>query len=120
MRHVAKMPIKHETKPNALLASEQHAECFILHIGRARPCFNCFKEFTYECLVKAYPFQVSPDRQLRWLNYVTGIHHLVSLFTIRFSYLAVLYCNIALQMHFPCYMMNIALIFALILPHKFF
>ena len=51
--------IKHEAKPNALLASRQRAECFILHIARARPCFNCSKELTHERLVKAYPFQVA-------------------------------------------------------------
>ena len=32
---MAEMPIKHEAKPNALLASRQHAEPFILHIARA-------------------------------------------------------------------------------------
>ena len=51
------MPIKHKAKLSALLASRQHTECFILHIARARPYFNCFKELTHECLVKAYLFQ---------------------------------------------------------------
>ena len=31
------MPIKHEAKPSALLASRKCAECFILRIARARP-----------------------------------------------------------------------------------
>ena len=42
---------------SALLESRQHAKCFILHIPRARPCLNCFKDLTKECLVKAYPFE---------------------------------------------------------------
>ena len=62
------MPINHEEKSSALLALRQHAECFILHIARARPCFNCFKEFTHERLVKAYLFQLLPIRQLRHLG----------------------------------------------------
>ena len=57
MRHAAEMPIKHEAKPSALLVLKQFAKCYILCIGRARPCFNYFKELTHECLVKAYPFQ---------------------------------------------------------------
>ena len=28
---------------DALLATKQRVECFILCIARARPCFNCFK-----------------------------------------------------------------------------
>ena len=48
---------KHAAKLSSLLASRQHTMCFILHIARARSCFNCFKELTHECLVKAYPFQ---------------------------------------------------------------
>ena len=55
--------IKHEAKLSALLASRQCAECFILCIARARPCFNCFKELTHERLVEG-PFQVLPIRQL--------------------------------------------------------
>ena len=62
------MPIKHETKPIALLALSQHTECFIVCIARARPCLKCFKELTYEHLVKAYPFQLLPIRQLRHLE----------------------------------------------------
>ena len=131
------MPIKHEAKPSALLALRQCAKCFILCIARARPCFNCFKELTHERLVKAYPFQsinrppMSSRVRRFWtifyanasvnmliLAKLTGIHHLVSLFTIRFSYLTMLYCNIALQTYFWCYMANIAPIFALILPRK--
>ena len=50
---VTEMPIKHEAKLSALLASMQHAKCFILRIARARPCFNCRKELTHEHLVKA-------------------------------------------------------------------
>ena len=70
------MPTKHEAKPSTLLASRQHAECFILCISRARPWFNCFKELTYEHLVKAYPFQCisCPStclRQYRMISYVT-------------------------------------------------
>ena len=134
--------IKHETygqdaskakvKPSALLALRQRAECFILHIANVRLCFNCFKEFTHECLVKAYLFQsithpstlLSRVRQF-WMIFhanasvnrlilakLTGICHLVSLFTICFSDLTVLYCNIALQMHFQCYMVNIAMNFS--------
>ena len=53
----AEMPIWHNVKLSALLESRQHAKCFILHIPRARPCLNCFKELTKECLVKAYPFE---------------------------------------------------------------
>ena len=135
---MAEMPIKHQAKPSALLASRQHTECFILPIARARPCFSYFKEITHERLVKAYPFQVlatrsltssSQLRQLWMISYAnasesvsrliltkcTWIPQLVSLFTIRFSHFTVLYCNIALQMCFQCYMANIALIFALIL-----
>ena len=63
------MPIKHEPKLSALLASRQRAMCFILGITRARPCFNCFKEHTHERLVKAYPFQVLLIHQLRHLGY---------------------------------------------------
>ena len=51
------MSIKSKGNPSALLASRQHAECFILCTTKARPCCNCFKELTHECLVKAYPFQ---------------------------------------------------------------
>ena len=89
------MPTKHEAKPSTLLASRQHAECFILCIARARPWFNCFKELTYEHLVKAYPFQCiscpstcsSQVRQYRTISYaitpmsrlilaeLTWIHH---------------------------------------------
>ena len=58
------MPIKHEAKPSAYLALRQRAECFILHIATARPCFNCFKELTHEHLVKAYLFQVLPICQV--------------------------------------------------------
>ena len=47
---------KHEANLSALLASRQCAECFILHIARARPCFNCFKEPTHEHVVKVYLF----------------------------------------------------------------
>ena len=62
--------INREAKLSALLALKQHAKCFILHIARARDrvCFNCFKEHTHEGLVKAYPFQASPVRQLRHLG----------------------------------------------------
>ena len=44
---------------DALLATKQRVKSFISCIARARPCFNCFKELTHECLaiVKAYPFQ---------------------------------------------------------------
>ena len=45
------------SSPSALLALRQHAEYFILRKARAMPCFNYFKEFTHECLVKTYPFQ---------------------------------------------------------------
>ena len=55
---VAEMPIKHEVKLSVLLVFVQRTECYILCIVRARPCFNCFKEFTHECLVTAYLFQV--------------------------------------------------------------
>ena len=130
--------IKHEVKPSALLASRQCTECFILRIARARPCFNCFKELTYEHLVKAYPFQsitcpLTSSSWVRWLwtisyantsvNWfilaeLTWIRHLVSLFTIHFSHLTVFYCNIALQTHFQCYMVKTALTFALIFPRK--
>ena len=55
---------KHAAKLSAFMASRQHAVCFILHIARARPCFNCFKELTHECLVNAYPFQPLRVRKL--------------------------------------------------------
>ena len=52
--------------------AQDEAKCFIgieaaclvlnLHIARARPCFNCFKELIRECLVKAYP-KVLPVHQ---------------------------------------------------------
>ena len=100
--------------------SRQCTECFILCIAQARPCFNCFKELTYERLVKAYPFQsiTRPStssfqvRQLWRISYantsvsrlilpeLTWICHLVSFIYNRFSHLTVLYSNIALQMHF--------------------
>ena len=80
--------------------------------------FNCFKELTHEHLVKAFPFKSvtssstssSQARQFWMLSYanalvsrlilaeLTWICHLVSLLKIRFSYLTMLYCNIALQM----------------------
>ena len=63
-RSAAERPIMHEVKLSVLLASKQHTECFIVCIARARLCFNCFKELTYEQLVKAYPFQVLPVHQL--------------------------------------------------------
>ena len=108
------MPIKHEAKPSALLASRQHTKCFILRIARARPCYNGFKELTRERLIKAYPFQsitrpstlASQVRRFWMLSYanasvsrlilaeLTWIHHLVSLFAICFSHPTVLYCNI--------------------------
>ena len=65
---VAEMPIKHEVKLSALLVLRQRTECFILRIVRTRPCFNCFKERTHECLVKAYLFQVLPIQQLGHLG----------------------------------------------------
>ena len=66
--------IKHEAQPSALLASRQHAKCFILRIARSRPCFNCFKELTHEhgCLSKAYAFQVLPIRQLHHVTAQTS------------------------------------------------
>ena len=120
---MAKMPIKHKAKPSALLAMRQCTECFIWHIARARPYFNCFKELTNECLIKAYPFQLLPVRlhSSSWvrrfwmisytnalvsriiLAELTWICHLVSLFTISFLHFTILYCNIALQMRFRCY-----------------
>ena len=140
MRCMAKMPIEHEaiSWQSALLASRQCAKFFILCIARARSCFNCFKELIHECLVKAYLFQSitrlsilsSPVRRFWMISYanssvsrlilaeLTWIRHPVSLFTIHFSHLTVLYCNIALQTSFLCYMTNTALIFALILSHK--
>ena len=137
MRHTVEILIKHKAKLSALLASRQHAECFILRI--ARPCFNCFKELTRECLVKGCLFQSitrpsTSSSQVRgfWTIYtnasvsrlilaeLTCIRHLVSLFTILFSHLTMLYCNIALQTHFRCYMANIAVVFPLILPRKGF
>ena len=51
-------------KAECFIGIEAAAECFILCIARARPCFNCFKELTHKCLVKAYPFQVLPVHQL--------------------------------------------------------
>ena len=57
MTHKAEIPIQQEAKPNALLALKQRAECYILCIAIGKPCFNCFKELTYERLVKAYLFQ---------------------------------------------------------------
>ena len=56
-----------EAKLSALLVLKQCAECFILHIARVQPCFNRFKKVTHEHLVKAYPFQLLPHRQLRHL-----------------------------------------------------
>ena len=56
--------IKHSVKLSALLASRQCAKCFILHIARARLCFNCFKKLAHERLVKAYLFQLLPGHQL--------------------------------------------------------
>ena len=115
MRLTVEMPIKHEVKPSAILASRQHTECFILRIARARPCFNCFKEYTHECLVKAYPFQVHithPSTFPSWvrrfwmisfanasvskliLAKLTWICHFVSLFTIRFHTLPCCYVEI--------------------------
>ena len=111
-------------KLSDLLASKYHAECFILRIGRDRPCFNCFKELIHERLVKAYRFQsiacpLTLSSQVGWfwiisritnvsvslliLAELTCICHLVSLFTIHFSHLTVLCCNIALKTHFWCY-----------------
>ena len=49
---------------------------------------------------------------------ITGIHHLISLYKIHSSHLTMLYCDIALQTSFRCYIANITLIFALVLPHK--
>ena len=132
------MPIKHKAKPSILMALRQHVKCFILHIARARLCFNCFKELTHERLVKAYPFQniTHPSTSASWVRWfwtmsyanasvrrlilaeLTWICYLVSLFTICFSHLIMLYCSIALQMDFWRYMANIALIVALILPRK--
>ena len=116
MRRVAEIPIKHEVKLNALLASRHHAECVILRIARARACFNCFKELTHKLLVKAYPFSLLPrlstlssqvrqfwtisytntlvSRLIKFLVKLTWICHLVSLFTTRFLHLTVLNCNI--------------------------
>ena len=138
MTHIAKMPIKHEAKLSFLLESRQHTEYFILCIARARPCFNCFKELAHEHLVKAYLLQSithpstssSQVRQFQTISYastsvsrlimaeLTWICHFVSLFTIHYSHLTMLYCNIALYTRFQCYIANIALIFPLILPCK--
>ena len=65
------MLIKHKVNPSVLLASRQCAECFVLRIGRARPCFNCFNELTHERLVKAYLLQCISrpstfSSQVRW------------------------------------------------------
>ena len=57
----AEMPIKCEAKLSALLAWRQHAECFVLYISRARPCFNCFKELTHERLLKLTHFNDYPS-----------------------------------------------------------
>ena len=114
--------------------AQGEAECFVgikasrwmlyfTYIGRTRPCFNCFKEFIHERLVKAYRFQsvgcpLTLSSQVRWfwiisritdvsvsrliLAELTCIRHLVSLFTVHFSRLTMLYCYIALQENFWC------------------
>ena len=133
---MAKISIKHEAKPSALLPSRQCAECFILCMARAKLCFNCYKEFTHEHLFKVYPFQVRITHSASWVRRfwmmsfanvsvsrliiaeLSWIYHLVSLFTKCFSHLTMLYYNIELQLSFWCYMRSIALIFALILPCK--
>ena len=51
--------IKHEARGRDANKVQGEAECFILCMARARPCFNCFKELTHECLIKAYPFQIT-------------------------------------------------------------
>ena len=133
--------IKHKVQLSALLASRQCAECFILCIATARPCIAtarlCFKEST---LTLSYSLPVSSITHLSSLSSrvrrfwtisyantsvsrlilvkLTWLRHLVSLFTIHFLHLTMLYCNIALQMRFRCYTANIALIFALILLRK--
>ena len=108
---------------------------FILCIARARPCFNCFKELTHEYLVNAYLFQsiTHPSTSSSWVRRLWMISYknasvcrliLVELpcichlvyNTVFISYM--LYCNIALQTCFQCYIANIALIFPLILPRK--
>ena len=54
-KNAAEMPIKYKAKSSAL---------FYIYIARAGPCFNCFKELTHEHLIKAYPFQPLPLRQI--------------------------------------------------------
>ena len=98
--------------------AQSDAECFLgikashwmlyfMYIGRARPCFNCFKEVIHECLVKVYLFQSiarpsTLSSRVRWFwiisritnisvsrlilaeLIITWIHHLVLFFTIHF------------------------------------
>ena len=120
---IAKCEIKHEAssqdannaqcKAKSVFAIEAATECFILHMARARPCFNCFKELTHQFIkfthFKYYIYTHSSTlSSMVWLFWTisyanasvsrlilaefTWIHHLVSLFTF------------------------LALIFALILP----
>ena len=138
--------IKHEAHGQHANKAQGKAECFIcikaalsalFDVQQARSCFNCFEELTHEHLVRAYPFQsiTRPSTLSSWvrrfwmisnvnasvsrliLAELTWICHLVSLFTICFSHLMVLYCNIALQKHFRCQLYD-KYIFALILPCK--
>ena len=132
------MSIKHEAKLNALLASRQQAEWFILRIARARPCFNFYKELTHENLGLSLPGlpimnyyqsiniiqgkttilddilskRFSEQLGLFWLGYTILFHCLQYVFHIL---LAIQHSRCV---SFWCYMVNIALSFALILPRK--
>ena len=45
------------------------AECFIFYvaIARARPCYNCFKEFIHERLVNTYPFRSITESSIKFV-----------------------------------------------------
>ena len=72
--------INHEVCDQDANKAVGEAECFIgieaarqvlyiICIAKARPCFNCFKELTHECLVKAYPFQnITPSTSSSWVR----------------------------------------------------
>ena len=62
--------IKHEACGQDANKAWGKAECFILRIARAKPCFNCFKELAHERLVEAC---LVGNINYRSINFILGM-----------------------------------------------
>ena len=108
------MLIKHNVNRVLYMYVSIKAECFILCIAGARTCSDYFNGFTQQHFDKVNLFQSLALSSVMMRYFISSKtisytessvgYAILFLVTIHFSHLTMLYCNIALQMHFQCFM----------------